>query len=200
MFPLCFLLLWVFLLIAEDFSPERIEVSPSCGKSESSYRITLRLSHAKSTASLSTQTYIPPLPATTAVAAGQWAEATEVLPCHPSREQGQGLLLWLIETSAMITQPISFFNFPKDLFFYYYSLICCSSAAIYSSFVADPSSPHMKLDSDLWTWTPQMLFCWQCRSVGRSPLWFWLKYLNSMDCITFCTDNHGSLEMYPRYF
>lgn len=82
LFPPCFLLLWVFFLIAEGSSQERLGVSPSCGKSGGSYGITLWLSHAKSAASLSTQTYIPPLPATAAVAeaVSQWAEATA--PCH----------------------------------------------------------------------------------------------------------------------
>lgn len=60
--PASFYFVFFFFLIAEDSSPERLEVSPSCGKSGGSCRITLWLSHAKSAASLSTQTYIPPLP------------------------------------------------------------------------------------------------------------------------------------------
>lgn len=48
--------------------------------------------------------------------------------------------------------------------FFYYSLICCSSAAIYSSFVADPSSPHMKLGSDLWH---ELHRCCSVGSVGQ---------------------------------
>ncbi|KAM7389410.1 hypothetical protein PAMP_023391 [Pampus punctatissimus] len=71
---------------AEDSSPEQLEVSPSCGKSGGSCRITLRLGHAKSAASLSTQTYIPPLPSTAAVAeaGSQQEEATEAKSSCPA--------------------------------------------------------------------------------------------------------------------
>lgn len=54
----------------------------SCGKSGCSWRITQRLCHAKSAASLSIQTSTPPLDATAAAAeaGSQWAESTA--PCH----------------------------------------------------------------------------------------------------------------------
>lgn len=54
----------------------------SCGKSGCSWRITQRLCHAKSAASLSIQTSTPPLHATAAAAGAgcQWAESTA--PCH----------------------------------------------------------------------------------------------------------------------
>lgn len=80
LFPPCFLLLWFFFSLF--YNCRRFQFRAAWGKSGCSCRITQRLCHAKSAASLSIQTSTPPLHATAAAAeaGSQWAESTA--SCH----------------------------------------------------------------------------------------------------------------------
>ena len=128
-------MLGFFFLIGQSSSLERLEVSPSCGKSGGSCRITLWLIHAKSAASLLTQTYIPPLPTTAAVAeaASQRAEATEAqrepLPYQPPMEKATARCYCYIGRGCdSVAKLFFFFNSPKQ--FLKNIFICCCVSEI----------------------------------------------------------------------
>lgn len=134
LFPPCFLLLKVFYLIAEDSSPQRLEVFPSCGESGGSCRITLWLSHAKSAASLSTQTYIPPLPATAAVAAAGSQRGEAAAPCHRRLRERYCPATHLCRKEPVGAHVGCCYDYTAHIFFNsrkeHFTLICCVPAAV----------------------------------------------------------------------